>query len=302
MRSSVALVILVAFASSATWASEPGQPLDCSDWVITEPGLTCRPWAPLGAVSDTSVFMARGSNLVVDNTGAMYALRHTWLPPGPPNEFGGLLELVRLRPGGVEEVLAHISARHSPNGTEDTIDPILSYYTTQAYVTYYSMQTHSILSFDPVNGRLLIPLGVGCTPSSSCPPAYGGVTIHAFEGFASLYEIQQSYTPPSSIGYHVPAMPEGMPAADHFDTYWGDLAPRVDFTQAHPLQCSYPASPPRVGDYLTVADPLPNPGAGQGRWYVTAATYQGATRYGRTMANGHLSGRDPALLPACVQP
>jgi hypothetical protein len=44
-------------------------------------------------------------------------------------------------------------------------------------------------------------------------------------------------------------MPEGMAAADHFDTYWGTLAHPIDFTQAHPLQCGYPMTPPHVGDY-----------------------------------------------------
>ena len=69
--------------------------------------------------------------------------------------------------------------------------------------------------------------------------------------------------------------------------------------QAHPLQCNYPATPPHVGDYLTVADTVPTPAPGQGVYYVTAATYQGATRYGRKTTAGHLSGRDPAMLPTC---
>jgi len=97
-------------------------------------------------------------------------------------------------------------------------------------------------------------------------------------------------------------MPEGMPAADSFDTYWGNLAHPIDFAQAHPLACDYPAAPPHVGDYLSVADTVPTPAPGQGVYYVTAATYQGATRYGRETAAGHLSGRDPVLLPPCVQP
>jgi hypothetical protein len=39
----IAAVLLVAFACSGAFASEPGQPLDCSDWVFLEPGLTCAP-------------------------------------------------------------------------------------------------------------------------------------------------------------------------------------------------------------------------------------------------------------------
>ena len=59
------------------------------------------------------------------------------------------------------------------------------------------------------------------------------------------------------------------------------------------------ASPPSVGDYLTVADPLPAPSPGHGRYYVTAVNYQGQTRYGRKASGGVLSGRDPGVLPGC---
>ncbi len=61
------------------------------------------------------------------------------------------------------------------------------------------------------------------------------------------------------------------------------------------------AMPPAVGDYVTVADPLPDPAPGQGCYYVTAVTYQGQTRYGRKSMGGVLSGRDPVVLPACVE-
>ena len=74
----------------------------------------------------------------------------------------------------------------------------------------------------------------------------------------------------------------------------------LDFTNAHPLKCDYPAAPPHVGDYLTVADTVPTPAPGHGVYFVTAATYQGVTRYGRKTTAGHLSGRDPAVLPACT--
>ena len=37
--------VLVAFAcSSAAFASEPGQPLDCSDWVAGSQKYVCTPW------------------------------------------------------------------------------------------------------------------------------------------------------------------------------------------------------------------------------------------------------------------
>ena len=50
---------------------------------------------------------------------------------------------------------------------------------------------------------------------------------------------------------------------------------RMNFAQR---VLAYPSAAPQVGDYLTVADTVPTPAPGQGVYYVTAATYQGATR------------------------
>ena len=147
--------------------------------------------------------------------------------------------------------------------------------------------------FDTVNGRLrvlvvdLISVGDWCFD---------------LVGFVPLMEVTQTYIPSQaggSLSFQTPPWPEGFAAADHFDTYWGHLTHPLDFTQAHPLQCNYPAAAPHVGDYLTVADTVPTPAPGQGVYYVTSATYQGATRYGRKATAGHLSGRDPAVLPVC---
>ena len=70
------------------------------------------------------------------------------------------------------------------------------------------------------------------------------------------------------------------------DTYWGTVATLGDWSHAQPLQCGYLASPPAVGDYLTVADTLPAPDPGTGYYYVTAAPYQGQTRYRRQASAG----------------
>ena len=96
-------------------------------------------------------------------------------------------------------------------------------------------------------------------------------------------------------------MPEGMNGVDWFDTYWGRLANPIEFSNAKPLQCAYPASPPEIGEYLTITDTLPAPSPGQGYYYATAATFQGETRYGRKATGGQLSGRDPAVLPGCSE-
>jgi len=124
--------------------------------------------------------------------------------------------------------------------------------------------------------------------------------IATIGGFSTTFEILQTYQPTTDeIGFRVPCMPEGFQYADYFGTYYGDLATVGDWSQAQPLQCGYPATPPNVGDYSTVADTLPTPGLGHGYYYVTAVTYQGQTRYGRKCINGVVSGRDPAVLPGC---
>jgi len=203
---------------------------------------------------------------------------------------GVSLELVRFN-GVSDELLAKVSSRcnNSPMDGTDAID------------------LAGGIEFDAISGRLLIYLwnrceGAACSNSGGPIPFYVGTWVAAIEGFATTFEVMQTYTPSAGMfGFRVPYMPEGLPAADHFDTYAGPLTNPIDFTQAQPLACRYPTTPPAVGDYLTVADSLPNPAPGTGRYYVTAVSYQGQRRYGRQRVGGVLSGRDPAVLPACTE-
>ena len=275
--------VLVAFACSAAFASEPGQPLDCSDWVYLEAGHSCTPWisANCAATPQPSSFCVPNlGSAVFDNEGRQYALRAIsggatcCLPSGsctPCNRFA----IVRYD-GSNESIVAYLDTRPNGQGGVDTL----------------SMSPVG-LDFDRIGGRLVLWLASESNGDHSRWAA-------AIAGFTPLFDVLQSFAPqPIGGGFRVPYMPEGMRAADHFDTYWGALTKPIDFTQAHGLQCGYPAAAPHVGDYLALADPLPNPEPGTGRYYVTAATYQGATRYGRETTAGHLNGRDPVLLPAC---
>lgn len=280
-------------------ASEPGQPLDCSDIVFDVPGLNCRPFLPFG-VSYDDHFYAKGHNQVFDNEGRLTVVRlSTNNPPLGDNRIA-----IYQNDGMGERRIASFPAqRFVPTSSYDRLR------TRNDPDTFLgSNVTHDGVQFDPVNGRLLLPLVTECQGACPCGSGpchgsgYGGRWMAVIEGFTTLYDIRQSYVPTShEVGFRVPAMPDGLAGAHHFDTYWGNLANPIDFTQAQPLQCDYPASPPQVGDYLTVADALPNPVVGTGRYYVTAVTHQGQTRYGRKGNGGVLSGRDPALLPVCVQ-
>jgi hypothetical protein len=279
-----AVCCLAVLVCSVTFASEPGQPLDCSDMQFTVPGLSCVVVAPLGQPGIG--FFTRGSDLVVDNEG--YSVIAQQSP-----DFYSAVELHRSANGGQSfEVFARIAPRWDQNPQD------LIRFTDSRDVQSGIFYVPNHLVFDPVHGRLLVSFVSYC--AGACPGSYGGRWIAAIEGFTTLYEVRQSFAPQAPLGFRVPVMPEGMAGADSFDTYWGTLTHPIDFTQAHPLACDYPSAQPHVGDYLTVADTVPTPSPGQGVYYVTAATYQGATRYGRKTTAGHLSGRDPALLPACV--
>ena len=294
-----AACLLVAFASSGAFASEVGQPLDCSDWTILVPGITCSASTPLGLLNAAcSLWVSSGGNLAIDNEGYRYALRTIRVPlTGCDVCDPATIEVVRFR-GSTEQVVASVSSREAPDfrdnlRTVDAMSGCCSGGCGSSSGPNLTVGDHIL--FDPIAGRLLV------TVKSFSNPNGGGWWIMALDGFASLFDVLQSYTPqPAALGFRVPAHPEGMRAADHFDTYWGHLSTVGDWSQAHPLQCNYPAAAPNVGDYLTVADTVPTPVPGRGIYYVTAATYQGATRYGRKTTAGHLTGRDPALLPACT--
>src|SRR5262245_60112237 len=152
----------------------------------------------------------------------------------------------------------------------------------------------SCVRFNPITGDLFF---VFLTQGTNYGPFPRWCVMH---GLTTLYDVQQTFVPSANyFGFKVPVQPKGMPAADHFDTYWGPLAHPINFSAAQPLACGYPSTPPHVGDYLTVPDPLPDPAPGTGRYYVTSSTHQGQTRYGRKQFNGQMSGRDPAVLPTC---
>ena len=266
-------------------ASEPGQPLDCSDWVAVEPGFVCEPWVSPGCEEWDCSVGSETRNKVPDNEGNLAYVNRVLLGSAP--DCGGVqlfrTEVVRQQ-RTQHVVLGYFEDRcDSTSGCRDWME-----------ATDWSASWQTC-EFDATNGQLYLSL----LGRSSCG-GDGGRWIAAITGFATLYEVLQTYTPSTNeISFRVPYMPDGMEAADWFDTYYGDLATVGDWSQAQGLECGYPPLPPSVGDYLTVQDPLPDPSPGTGRYYVTAVTHMGQRRYGRKDEGGQLSGRDPAVLPAC---
>ncbi len=57
---------------------------------------------------------------------------------------------------------------------------------------------------------------------------------------------------------------------------------------------------PALGDYMSIAAPVPTPAAGHANYVLTAVTYQEQTRAGRQAIDGTVYGRDASPLPECV--
>ncbi len=291
MRREILIAMLLTVTLPVVWASDLNEPLDCSDMIISKAGISCGVFLSctengVGSESYCDFVANSFPAVVIDNERNLYRVISEPLP-----DDGACTTLDRFiilqHDGTTETELARIDER--------CIDPALGW---ADYITGSSLQS---LLFDPVSGQLLFTLRSWCTAPGPGSCAYA--TYHrviALQGFTPTLDIFQSFEPATSdVGIRVPQMPEGFPAADWFDTYYGDLNTVGDWSQAQPLECEYPTTIPSVGDYLTVADPLPNPGPGQGRYYVTAVSYQGQRRFGRKARGGVLSGRDPAVLPIC---
>src|SRR5262245_5651490 len=105
------LFVLVAAAALPSWASQPGQPLDCSDMVFLLPGYRCTVFAPISStLLPESLFLDRVGNQPIDNEG------HLWAASG-----GGLdFHLYRFD-GTAEEMVGYITLREASGGREDVI-------------------------------------------------------------------------------------------------------------------------------------------------------------------------------------
>lgn len=295
MRQIVLPVVVVVACMCPAWASNPGEPLDCSDWVILEPGIVC---SAVRTCSETRDCLVSRDNRALDNGGNTLRIKRTSLGTSGCG-FLARYELVRQSETGTE-VLAYLDERCGPSSSDkfkgycDDDVPGGDQF-SGPFVSIENGAGASV-AFSPTEGRLLV---TAITYHGQVPPSFD-VSVFEFTGFSTLFEILQTYEPTSGpLSFRVPYMPEGFPGASYFDTYYGDLATVGDWSQAQPLQCEYPASPPEMGDYLTVTDPLPDPPVNHGRYYVTAVNYMGQVRYGRKSSGGVLTGRDPALLPAC---
>jgi hypothetical protein len=279
------VVSSILFASpTPTAASSPGQPYECADWEILAPGLTCSvktQW------TENKVF---GTDTVVDNAGRIIRVTLKIRPNWICGSFQAYWAVIEAFDGTAWTELIRLGDRC-----------VVDLYMDRPLAG----EEQGMLAFDPHAGRLYVFLAAkvnqqgGSGSLSRNSPPWNQKTIFAFDGFATTFELQQTYEPPQALSIQVPARPEGLAGADHFDTYWGSLGGPIDLASAQPLHCGYPAAPPVVGERIEFADSLATPPLGSGYWYLTAVTYQGETRAGRRAVHGQLTGRNAGLLPAC---
>ena len=308
-RSVVVIVVALVFSSVAR--AQPARLLGCDDWTFTIPGLSCSSFASSDdCQQEPSPPFCSGWNdyqgepdrpglsRATDNSGALYLVRRTSGVEMCGSVRLGRLELLRRTESGAE-VVAFVADRCE---APDCVVFGYQRYTSLPFNVIPGPST-GYLNFDDKGGRFLIPMESHVWRGrDDCPSGGQGIVgIVAISGFASTFEVLQSYASPSGrLGYRVPYMPEGMSAADRFDTYWGNVTRPLDLSQAHPLRCAYPDHQPQVGEYLTYADAAPTPSPGQAVYYQTSVTHQGQTRAGRQAIGGRLEGRDASRLPACV--
>lgn len=137
------------------------------------------------------------------------------------------------------------------------------------------------LFIDVTAGRILIT-----AYADYCSPCTGEIGIVEISGLPTLFDTLLTF------------IPDGFRSADSLQLWAGNLQTLPDWSQAQPLACDA-ATSPAPGQVVTVADTLPNPTVGQGRYYITASQQGADRRLGRQYINGLYSARIPGTLPAC---
>jgi len=194
------LTVIAMVVSGLAAASERGQPFDCSDWVILEPGMTCAVHTSIRSLAPESPFLRIGSPAALDNKGRIYVLRHVPMAIDCHGVNEEEIRIVRWD-GTSDAVVAYIRARNSKLPTQcDNLRPRPP----------GDGLPGDLLAFDPANGRLLVPVESYCSviDGDSCPVDYGGGWwIAAFEGLATVSEIDESSAGPFDPAIHEKTSP-----------------------------------------------------------------------------------------------
>ena len=172
--------LTVLFLAAAAHASDPGQPPDCSDWVFAEPRYTCHDYNPYPA---TTGFLRGGTIPVQDNEGHLYAFRFHHSIVGSCGPYDLWRHVVVKIDGPSETSLAWIDDKCVDDATGET------YYLMFPSKDYLDPGR---LVFLPKDGRMLVPMAVGCNrQTSACPANPTGDQLYwvvRIDGFTTLSE------------------------------------------------------------------------------------------------------------------
>ena len=192
--------IVVIVCTGLLLASEPGEPLGCSDWVFLEPGLSCSTEIAFPCEDATGflTWCTGNSGIEADNVGGQIAVRVVPLQGVIDCDFGPIqnayrAELVRFD-GVAEHVLGYVDGRCGPpaSGTVDTLRGPSGMWQ---------------LVFDEEGGGLqvvMLPDCSGLAAPFDCQ--YGeGRTLIRIDGFTTTFEVLQTYQPTTNeISFRVP--------------------------------------------------------------------------------------------------
>src|SRR5437764_835860 len=109
------LALISAICLAPAWASQPGHPLDCDDWVFLEPGISCSVAIPdcqaPGIHCYGHYLYGGGDDVVADGRGNLFLFTITNLDLPCNNPFR--LSLIRFD-GNTETIVAYVDARCAP--------------------------------------------------------------------------------------------------------------------------------------------------------------------------------------------
>ena len=177
MRRTV-FAVVVALLVVPAWASNPGELQDCSDWIQLQPGYTCTTFvAP--PCDGTNVCEKSAVNQLLDNSG-----RLLWVRDVPIAELCYQSDNAHRA-----EIVAH-------DGTSETV---LGMFTDRCdgptRLDFFRLN-ESTLQFDRQRGALLVRANAGCDDTdTSCLNSDSQASIIAIEGFATTFDILQTFTP-----------------------------------------------------------------------------------------------------------
>ena len=247
-------VVIAAFfvLSPFALASQPGQPMDCSDFVPVTPGFTCENFCAPPCPD---------------------AVASAWSPGSPTLTNEG--EIIQIRKVGSEVICGPFPLwRYEVVALTATTERLIGYWQERCLVDNDpawqkdTLQFSPAVVFDDKRGRVLVKAVARCVAAgtSPCSPEYdyddppwiGGII-----GFQTTFDLMQTYSPPTAFSFQVPYMPEGLGAADRFDTYWGRSLARSICRR--PSRCIAPTRTisRRVGERVTFADTAPTPAPGR---------------------------------------